>query len=383
MVGIAAMVLIGGCATPQQVRREPQILPAQSFARQWTAELDLQRDNVEQIHVRPDMVFAYTQRRHSYVLNRGGGHLEGIHILPREMRVRGPVVGSERIVYPTSATLEVFDLRGRRLQTVPLPRAARSGAVGRGAFVYIGLDYPGGGRISAIDVSRPHAHSAWERMTFGGVSATPAVYEDVIYAGSEDGRLYAIQADGDGAWGLPHGSYFVTGDRILGDIAADRMGVYVASTDSKLYSLDRHTGRIQWTYFAGAPLTSGPIVTSDMVYQQAPGQGLVAIDKAEGQMHRTPRWVSRDAVRVLSEDQRHVYVQRRDNRIAALDKQNGEVRWESGRTNFRVFGTNLHDEMIYAATREGEIVAIRPVLRGGTVGELVMEVLSAPLAMAN
>ena len=34
------------------------------------------------------------------------------------------------------------------------------------------------------------------------------------------------------------------------DLKADDFGVYVAATDTKLYCLDRATGKIKWQYFA-------------------------------------------------------------------------------------------------------------------------------------
>ena len=42
-----------------------------------------------------------------------------------------------------------------------------------------------------------------------------------------------------------------------------------------------------------------------------------------------------------------------------------------------VFATNLNSPLIYAATKNGHIFAVRPVLRPGTVGEIVL--LETPL----
>ena len=61
-------------------------------------------------------------------------------------------------------------------------------------------------------------------------------------------------------------------------------------------------------------------------------------------------------------------------RIAAHDKRTGEVRFTSQRSDFTVFGTNLvkEDGIVYAATKRGRVIAVRPVLKPGTVGEVVM-----------
>ena len=70
---------------------------------------------------------------------------------------------------------------------------------------------------------------------------------------------------------------------------------------------------------------------------------------------------------------RNAYVRTKDNRVAARDKKTGEVRFTSQRRDFTVFGTNpKEDGIIYAGTKGGRVVAIRPVLKPGSVGEVVM-----------
>jgi outer membrane protein assembly factor BamB len=110
-----------------------------------------------------------------------------------------------------------------------------------------------------------------------------------------------------------------------------------------------------------------------MVYQYVPGTGLVALPKAEGEFNRKPRWVAEDATQFLAQDDRNAYVRTKDNRIAARDKRTGEVRFTSQRRDFTVFGTNpKEDGIVYAGTKGGRVVAIRPVLKPGSVGEVVM-----------
>jgi hypothetical protein len=380
-------VVMAGCASPPQAavevqRPEAGPLPPQSFARQWTAELDLERDELIRLHVREQRLFAYTRGNTSYLLNRAGGHMEAIHPV-RQTNLRAPIDLGNRVIYPARTSLEIFGEGGRRIRTVELPTAARSGAVALDHRVFIGLDYARGGRIASIDLTREWSMIEWERMTFGGVSAAPAVLGDTIYAGSEDGRLYAINVLGQAAWPL-EGSYFQTDGRIVADIHADETGIYVASTDMKLYSLHPETGRIQWQYYSGAGLTSAPIVTRDVVYQQVPGIGLAAIDKQQGGFNREALWVSREAAQFLSQSDRHVFVRGRDNSIIALDRRTGERQFNSREQGFRIFGINPYDATIYAATADGQVVAVRAVLRPGTVGEMVLHLEPLePVAMTN
>ena len=151
-------------------------------------------------------------------------------------------------------------------------------------------------------------------------------------------------------------------------------GRTAASTDNKLYALNRNSGKIRWQYFGGAALRTAPAVTSDTVYQFVPGTGVVAIDKAAGEFIRKPRWVASDATQFLAADERNAYLRTRDNRIVAQDKKTGERKFSSVHHDFTVFATNLvkEDGIVYAGTKQGRVVAVRPVLKPGTVGEVVM-----------
>jgi outer membrane protein assembly factor BamB len=166
---------------------------------------------------------------------------------------------------------------------------------------------------------------------------------------------------------------FKTGSAIVADLAVDEQTLYVASTDTKLYALNRNNGRIQWTYHGGAPLRTSPAVTTDMVYQYVRGRGVVAIDKRAGKFNREPLWVAGDATQFLAQDETNAYVRRRDNAIVARDKKTGEVKFTSQRRDLDVFGTNTmsNDGVVYASTREGRVIAVRPILRAGVIGEVV------------
>jgi hypothetical protein len=94
---------------------------------------------------------------------------------------------------------------------------------------------------------------------------------------------------------------------------------------------------------------------------------------------RAPRWIVKNAVQVLSEDQQYAYLRRRDGRLIAVDKMNGQVAFVSNKHPFDVFVTNTKDATIYGATKAGNVWAVRPVLREGEVGNMVMDWRAVPL----
>lgn len=368
-----------------------EALPLQTFARQWATDLALRGDALAGLHVRPDTVYAYTKRGRAVSLTRDSGALEFSRpIKGGRTLLHEPVVMADKmtlpsdpdpttavpVVFPTATTLEVLEKgTGRFVRSVDVDFTIRSGAVGRNGMVYVGGAYRRSSRAAALDIRQPYVPVQWELMTPGGaISARPALWEDAVYFGGEDGAVYAVSAAArEPIWPLPDG-VFRTGAAIVADLAVDAENVYVASTDNKLYALNRNNGRIRWQYFAGAALRTGPAVTSDTVYQYVPGTGLVALDRVGTESIRRPRWIADDATQLLAVDDRNAYVRTRQNRIAAVDKKTGQRLFTSQRRDLAVFGTNLakEDGIVYAATKRGRVIAVRPVLKPGMVGEVVM-----------
>lgn len=395
MFGIA---WTAGCATKTPnggVPATPVPLENKSFARQWATDLAGGAGNpVTAVHVTEKFVFAYRQDGTSSVMDRATGRL--LHVdEPKDStrRFHPPVVLTDRIVYPTTVYLEVFDFNGRYIPHVTKPTdeldkpfsqqlkyPIRSDVVGTGKVVFFGADFPGSGRAVQVDLTRPYVPEMWTLMEPGSsVSATPALLKDIVYVAAENGTVAAVATDSrEPLWTLPKG-VFGTYEGVVANLAADATGVYIASTDTKLYCLQRTGGKVKWQYFSGARLVDGPVLTKDMVYQLVPGTGLVALDKNEVSTaqkptyNREPRWVAGNGAEFLSEDDNYAYVRTTDNQVAALDKNTGELRFTSRRNDLSVFGQNTRgDGIIYVATHDARVMAVKPVLTPGQVGEMVL-----------
>jgi outer membrane protein assembly factor BamB len=381
---VLALSAVGmGCrhTQPPPPTDQNQPIPAQSFQRQWEADLALKDDSVDRLFVRDDLVFVYTQSHKAYVLSRSGGQVLNIDaVAGATIDLFPPVVLGDKVVYPTNTTLEVYDNHGVHQRTINTDNAIRTPAVGNKNVVFFGSEYPGGGRLIAMDITRLSTIPIWQVMTPGGaLSAAPALYQGVLYAGTHDGKIYAVSEDRTAIWPL-EGGVFLTAGKIVADVKADQDGVYFASTDSKLYCVDRMTGKVKWQYFSGRPLTASPQVTADTVYQSVPDVGVVAIDKTKSKFpqygqgdNRDAKWIASDAVEFLAADEKFAYMRTRDNRITAFDKQSGKQVFQSQRTDLDLFTQNPDkDGLIYAATKNGKIFAIKPSVTGGGVGELVL-----------
>ena len=404
---LISLALTAGCNPPgKSYDQTPRPLQKNSFTSQWATELrGGGTDAITAVYLSDQFVFAYHRSGASSVMDRATGRL--LHIdQPRDgaHRMHPPVVLKNRIVYPTTTFLEVFDFEGRYVQhpmrttdelegpfSQALNFVIRSDAIGAGKMLYLGGDFPVSGRAVEVDLSRPYVPAIWTLMTPGAsVLAAPALVKDVLYVASANGEVAAVQVDTRAPlWTLPNGVFGTYGG-VIGNLAIDQSGLYVASTDTKLYCLLPNNGRVKWQYFAGAPLREGPVLTKDLVYQYVPGTGIAALNKNEPitsqqpNYNRDPRWVAGDAVQFLAEDDQYAYLKSGSNSILAVDKQSGQTRFKSQRDDLAACGTNTRDGTIYAATSDGRVMAVKPVLQAGTVGELVfVPVAGQPVAMAR
>jgi eukaryotic-like serine/threonine-protein kinase len=83
----------------------------------------------------------------------------------------------------------------------------------------------------------------WTFHTRGEVVSSPAIVDGVIYVGSNDGNLYAIdQQTGAKKWA------FTTGARVASSPAVDRGLVYFNSYDGNFYAVDTATGKLRWKF---------------------------------------------------------------------------------------------------------------------------------------
>ncbi len=86
----------------------------------------------------------------------------------------------------------------------------------------------------------------WKFHTSGRVISSPAVVKGVVYAGSTDCNLYAIDADtGNLKW------KFETKGWVVSSPAVDSGTVYFESYDSNFYAVDASSGQLKWKFQTG------------------------------------------------------------------------------------------------------------------------------------
>ena len=125
--------------------------------------------------------------------------------------------------------------------------------------------------------TRPDGALLWSYTTGDVVHSSPAIVNDVVYVGSGDGNLYALDAGtGTLLWNYTTGNFVYSSPAIVNDV------VYVGSSDDRLYALDAGTGALLWSYSTGSDIESSPSVTDGMVYVGSDDHNLYALDAGTG-----------------------------------------------------------------------------------------------------
>jgi outer membrane protein assembly factor BamB len=121
----------------------------------------------------------------------------------------------------------------------------------------------------------------WQVKLKRGIASTAAVVKGVVYVGSYDGHVYAIDlASGEQKWAFAGGSFKAPPTVVDG-------AVYIGDEDDGIfYCLSAADGKKRWEYDAGATITGGANVAGDLVLFGSHDSTLHAVHRADGK----PAW---------------------------------------------------------------------------------------------
>jgi len=93
----------------------------------------------------------------------------------------------------------------------------------------------------------------WTYLTGAPVYSSPTVFNGVLYIGSDDHYIYALNA-ATGAFIWKHN----LGNIVRSSPVTNGKFVYIGSNNHRVYALRVSNGSVQWSRLTGAPVTSSP-----------------------------------------------------------------------------------------------------------------------------
>ena len=217
----------------------------------------------------------------------------------------------------------------------------------------------------------------WKFGTGGTVRSSPAVTAELVYVGSSDGRLYALDRDsGEERWRFDAGSPVNSSPAVAGEL------VFFSSRDNSVYALDRRNGALKWRVATGETVpfewgaegwdffTSSPVVVDGAVLVGSGDGNIYSLDSATGR----ERWRFATEGRVRSSPAVAggvAYVGSADGSLYALELETGELKWRFDTEGWSLssadFGFDrktiqssptVMDGTVYFGSRDGALYAV-------------------------
>lgn len=121
----------------------------------------------------------------------------------------------------------------------------------------------------------------WKFRTADNVTSSPAVANGVVYIGSYDKNVYALNAStGAEIW------KFTTGNNVFSSPAVANGVVYIGSNDGSVYALNATSGAKLWQFITGNTILDGvepsPTVANGVVYAGAFNGNFYALNATTG-----------------------------------------------------------------------------------------------------
>jgi parallel beta-helix repeat protein len=161
----------------------------------------------------------------------------------------------------------------------------------------------------------------WNYTTGGLVESSPAIAEGRIYVGSNDFRIYSLEAStGSLVWS------FETGDDVESSPAVVEGRVFVGSEDRTLYCLNASSGVLLWSFEAADNVRASPTVVDGLVFVGSEDGNVYCLNASTG----APVWSYATEGRVRSSPAvagGNVYVGSYDGRVYCLDASMGAQIW--------------------------------------------------------
>jgi outer membrane protein assembly factor BamB len=240
-----------------------------------------------------------------------------------------------------------------------------------GGVLYIGsLDT----NLYAIDTAS--GTEKWHFRTEGPIRSSPAVMDATVYSFSRDGFLYAISASaGTELWrckiaetnqtkSFDDYEYFDSSPAIVDGT------IYIGSGDKHLYAIAAATGQPVWNFAVKSKISSPPAVADGVVYFGVTDGNFYAVDAATGTNLWSFKTRGNSGNGYPKGDILHapvvldgvVYFGSRDSAVYALDTATGKQQWRRdimGGSNWAANSPAVHNGLLFVGSSiTGALVAL-------------------------
>ncbi len=268
-----------------------------------------------------------------------------------------PLVTQDYIAVGTARGLSVAELNGRPRCEYPINSEVVSAPATDGRMIFFGsVNY-------VFYAITPQCKPGWKFTTGDRIKSDPLVYGDLVYIGSYDKHLYALNRhDGKMVWAfpeLPSGENTkAPGDIETGDFSYSSPvlmdGVlYIGNLDHRIYAIDAVSGKMLWRYRTQAAVTSSPRIHEKTLYFGSNDGFVYAVDLRDQKTVwklETHDWVNSSAN--IQDDT--LYIGSNDKHVYAIATKDGAPRWKFATKGPVISIPAIVDTFVIAADADAE-----------------------------
>ncbi|MDB5311476.1 MAG: afsK 3 [Gemmataceae bacterium] len=205
--------------------------------------------------------------------------------------------------------------------------------------------------LYAIDLAS--GKQKW-KTRLGPIKASPSVKGDKVFVGDLDGKFYCLTAaDGKAVWTFEMGGEITSGCNFHGD------NILIGSHDSTLYCLDP-AGKKLWEVKTDGPVNGSPVVVGDATFVAGCDSVLHVLDAKTGnELGTVDLGGQAAATAAVSGD--FAYVGTMANQVVGVDWKNKKKAWafESQRRAQPFYASAaVTDALVVAASRDQKVYGL-------------------------
>jgi eukaryotic-like serine/threonine-protein kinase len=191
----------------------------------------------------------------------------------------------------------------------------------------------------------------WKYASAGGIVSRPAIYDNTLFVGSEDNRLHVINPrTGKIAW-----SYATEGPVRSSPYGADGH-IFIGSDDGYIHAVNVVNARRIWKIDCGAPIRSTPILSNGLLMFGTEAGDFLTLELTGNFKWRfkAKRAITGSAV----VDRGVVFFTSVDATLYALDANSGWVLWRYRLGKASISTPCLAEDYIFTGAADGDIYCI-------------------------
>lgn len=209
-----------------------------------------------------------------------------------------------------------------------------------------GVVYVGSYDNNLYAIQAQSGQMIWKFPTEGGICGTPVVWHDLVIFGSEDYNIYAVETrTGREAWRHRTWNHVRSSPRIYDD------RLYIGSDDGHLYALDPREGRKIWRYRTYREVRSSAAYDKGLLYFGSSDEYLYAVHAETGEQ----AWHQRLHGSVISSPaiaDGHLYVGSMDFAVYCLETAAGWQEWREPTEKFIVSSPVVVSDRVYIGSTD-------------------------------